>query len=108
MIGERLRKLRNSAGYTQVELAEKVNIGSRQIWRYENEETIPDAVTMAQIATVLGVSTDYLVGLSDVPRPYDGGELSPRERYVIDSMRSGHVQDAVRIIVTPDANIVPE
>ena len=96
MIGERLRKLRNSAGYTQVELAEKVNIGSRQIWRYENEETIPDSVTIAHIATTLGVSTDYLLGLSDVPRPYEGGELTQRERRVIDSMRSGEVESAVR------------
>ncbi len=62
--------MRLIAGYSQEKLSEIVGIGSRQIWRYENGENVPDADVLAAIATTLGVSADYLLGLTDEPAPY--------------------------------------
>lgn len=67
---DRLRQMRLIAGYSQEKLSEIVGIGSRQIWRYENGENVPDADVLAAIATTLGVSADYLLGLTDEPLPY--------------------------------------
>lgn len=67
MYGERLRYLRNKRGYTQEQLADALNIGNKQIWRYENEETRPDGLTIARIAKALDTTTDYLLGLTDDP-----------------------------------------
>lgn len=100
MYGERLRYLRIKKGYSQETLADMVNIGNKQIWRYENQETEPDGITVARIAKALDTSTDYLLGLTDDPSPAGtGSELSKRERVVIDAWRRGDVVAAIRGIV---------
>ncbi len=70
MRGDRLRQVRLISGYSQEKLSELIGLGSRQIWRYEKGETVPDADVLADIARALNVSADYLLGLTDEPHPY--------------------------------------
>ncbi len=51
---------------TQAEFAEFLGISRPTVGFYENGERIPDALVLKQIAERCGVTTDYLVGLSDV------------------------------------------
>lgn len=50
---------------TQAEFAQFLGISRATVGFYENGERIPDALVLRQIAERCGVTTDYLVGLSD-------------------------------------------
>lgn len=100
MRGNRLKQLRLELGYTQESLAEMLEIGNRQIWRYENGETEPDGETVAKIARILNVSADYLLGLTDDPTPSGmTSQLSAVERAVIAALRRGEKYEAIKTIV---------
>lgn len=71
MIGERLVDLRKDAGLTQDELAVILNINKHSISAYEREKSEPpDAIKIA-IARFFHVSVDYLLGVTDIPNPYE-------------------------------------
>ena len=62
--GERLASLRKTAGYTQVEFAAEIGITQRMVAYYEAPNAQPPAHLLPQMAQVLGVSTDVLLGLA--------------------------------------------
>lgn len=82
MVGERLTELRRDAGLTQDELGRILCINKHSISSYERGKSEPpDAIKIA-IARYFHVSVDYLLGVTDDPRPYDERPeplmLSPR------------------------------
>lgn len=99
MRGDRLKALRESLGLTQGELAEELDISEPQIWRYENGESKPRGDVVIKFATLFGVSSDYLLGLTDNPGVHMDEELSPKERAAIVAWRRGQPLEAVKIIV---------
>lgn len=62
--GARLGQLRRAAGYTQHQLADEIGATRRQIAYYESESEHPPANLLADLARVLNVSTDDLLGLN--------------------------------------------
>ena len=62
---KRLAATRKEKGLSQGELADKVDSTSITIGRYERDEVKPPLEAAAKIAAVLGVSLDYLAGISD-------------------------------------------
>ena len=50
---------------SQVELAEKSGVSKNTVNNYEREVCEPTLFNISCIATVLGVSIDYLAGLTD-------------------------------------------
>lgn len=62
--GERLAQLRKTAGYTQVEFAAEVDITQRMVAYYEAPDAQAPAHLLPQMAQVLGVSVEVLLGLS--------------------------------------------
>lgn len=69
MIGERLLDLRKDADLTQDDLAEILNINKHSISSYERDKSEPpDAIKIA-IAKYFNVSVDYLLGITDDPKP---------------------------------------
>lgn len=90
---ERLIAARVSRGFTQTDLAERVGISLKQMWRYENEVSIPAADVLKRIAQELEVSADYLLGLTDNPTDhYRETELTADERKLVNDMRAGRSQ----------------
>lgn len=67
--GSRLASLRKAAGFTQVELAAEVGITQRMVAYYEAPGAQPPAHLLPQLAQVLGVSVDVLLGLAEPRRP---------------------------------------
>ena len=67
--GERLAQLRKTAGYTQVEFAAEVGVTQRMVAYYEVPDAQPPAHLLPQMAQVLGVSVDVLLGLSELRSP---------------------------------------
>lgn len=59
--GERLKALRTEAGWSQAELAEKIDSDARQVSRYENSKVAPGLEAVIRMAQVFNVSVDYLL-----------------------------------------------
>lgn len=73
-----LKYVRKQKGYSQAQIAEALKTTQQQIWRYENEnpkynQEIPvrHIITLARL---YDVSADYLLGLTDVSKPYPRSE----------------------------------
>ena len=65
-LGERIKQVRIQKGYTKSDLAKEIGVHYSQIGRYEEKGSLPSADVLANIANVLGVSSDFLVnGSSD-------------------------------------------
>lgn len=63
-IGKTIRCLRKELGLTQEDLAEQLNVTSQAVSKWENETGMPDISQIVPLASVLGVSTDVLFGVS--------------------------------------------
>lgn len=62
--GERLASLRKAAGHTQVAFAAEVGITQRMVAYYEAPGAQPPAHLLPQMARVLGVGADVLLGMA--------------------------------------------
>ena len=62
---ERLKELRKKANFTQVEVAEKLEISQPAYASWERGVKKPTQENLVKIAQVLNVSVDYLVGNSE-------------------------------------------
>jgi transcriptional regulator with XRE-family HTH domain len=64
--GQRLLDARKKKGISQEELAKALGTKGPVIGRYERDEAKPSIEAAANMANVLEVSLDYLVGAADV------------------------------------------
>lgn len=88
MHGNRLREAREQRGLSQRELAQLCNMGEVQIHRYEAEKTDPSSKHLRVMAEALGVTADYLLGLSSDPQSQASERhLTEDERYILDRFR---------------------
>lgn len=67
--GEAFRRCRNAFGYTQKYVAKELNIFPQVYQKYESNQTTPSVKVLLSLVNLYDVSADYLLGLSDVPRP---------------------------------------
>lgn len=59
---QNLRQFRKQRGYSQVALAKLINYGYTAIANYESARNEPSLDTLIELAHILGVTTDELVG----------------------------------------------
>ncbi|WP_372456885.1 helix-turn-helix domain-containing protein [Cellulomonas chengniuliangii] len=62
-----MRELRTQAGWSQADLADKIDSDARQVSRYEGGNVTPGLDTVVRIAETFDVTVDYLV-IPDTPR----------------------------------------
>ncbi|MDD6697923.1 MAG: helix-turn-helix transcriptional regulator [Veillonellaceae bacterium] len=67
-IGERLKALRKERGYSQEDVAKMLGIGRTTYLKYESGENKPSR-KLKELASLFGVTTDYLLGRDDAPAP---------------------------------------
>jgi len=60
-LGKRIQELRKQQKFSQVELAEKINISKSQMIRYENKGVQPPADTLNKLAEIFNTSVDFLI-----------------------------------------------
>jgi len=60
-IGINIAQLRKEKGLTQAELAQKLNYSDKAVSKWERGESVPDVLTMIQMAQELGVRVDELI-----------------------------------------------
>lgn len=66
MFTKRLKSLRLEAGLTQKEVAQKLKIGQNSYSNWENGTRKPIFPTIEKLADFFNVSTDYLLGNTDI------------------------------------------
>ena len=66
LFGERLTLARKKRKVSQEELAKRLGVHAPILGRYERNEVKPSIEVAANIADALGVSLDYLTGLSEL------------------------------------------
>ena len=66
MLGQRINELRTAFGWSQVQLAQKLNISKQTVSNWENENIQPSIEMLVRLARLFRVSTDYLLGLEEL------------------------------------------
>ena len=66
---DRIKELRKAHGYKQIEFCKMLGISQATLSGYETGKYQPDNTMLVKIATLFNVSTDYLLGNTDIPTP---------------------------------------
>ena len=81
MFGESLKKARTECDLSQSELAARLSVSQQTVGSWEVNRTSPPPETIAQIAVVLGVTTDYLLS-SEKSIPQKKPELTKKNKLI--------------------------
>lgn len=65
-LGSRLKEERESKGWSQLFVAEKIGITNTVLSNYERDYRDPDTETLTKLADLYDVDTDYLLGRTSV------------------------------------------
>lgn len=65
-LGERLKNLRLEKGISQTDLAQQFNIARSTLSQYESNQRTPSDEIKLKFSQYFNVSTDYLLGISDI------------------------------------------
>ena len=68
---ERLKKLREEKGISQIRLSIEVGVAQESISAYERGKAVPTCENLVKIAKYLNTSTDYLLELTNMKLPYN-------------------------------------
>ena len=63
----RISEVRKQHGYSQAALGRAINRAQNTICNWENGNREPDNESLLRLASLFGVSVDYLLGKSDIP-----------------------------------------
>ena len=67
-VGQRIAKLRKASGWSQMELAEKLNVSDKTVSKWENGG-MPSIDLLPGLSSLFGVSIDYLLTGNDKKEP---------------------------------------
>lgn len=73
LLKDRLKELRNEKELLQKDIAKYLNISTSAYGYYEQGKRVPDSETIKLLANYFNVSTDYLLGISNI-RNYNSTE----------------------------------
>lgn len=72
LIGMNIAAYRKRSGLTQLGLAERLNYSDKAVSKWERGESVPDVITMAQLAEQFGITVgDLLVDPNELPEKPD-------------------------------------
>ena len=78
-----LSTLRKKKGWTQLELAEKLNYSDKAVSKWERGESLPDVVILKQIAALFEVTVDYMLEAEHAPATVPVSKRKQRNRAMI-------------------------
>ncbi len=61
ILAGKIIRLRKKNGWSQEELAEKMNVSRQAVSKWESAQTVPDLEKILQLSGLFGVTTDYLL-----------------------------------------------
>ncbi len=83
--GKRIKELRQKAGLTQQQLAERIWVSKAAISNYELYERNPSPEILIKLAKVFHVSTDYLLGIETEAQVLDVSGLTDEDIQLLES-----------------------
>lgn len=89
--GQRFARLRKARGRTQEEIAQKVNVTPQAVSKWENDISSPDILLLGELADLLDVSLDVLLGRT----PQETAFVPAEERKDIKKMMLKIIVDSV-------------
>ncbi|MFD1206684.1 helix-turn-helix domain-containing protein [Sporosarcina contaminans] len=75
ILGKRLKKARENAGYTQMEAAKKLGVSNGTLSGYERNYRDPDTEILNEMADLYDVSVEWLMGRTENPNRSDEEEF---------------------------------
>lgn len=90
-VADRIRKLREQNGFTQTELAQKLNITRSSVNAWEMGISAPSTQNIIELSELFKVSTDYLLGVNETASISVAG-LSDKDIELLHSIIS-HLKD---------------
>lgn len=103
MFSDNLKTIRKAKGYTQEELAIKVNVVRQTVSKWEKGLSVPDADVLSHIAEVLEVSVSELLG-AEIKQEDSKNEVAEQlakisEQLAIKNRRSKKIWRIIGIIL---------
>ena len=95
------RELRKARGYSQVVIAEKLNLSKSLIGAYETGDRVPSFKTLEDIADFFNVDIDYLIG-RDVKSSY---YLDPEAATIAQEL---YERPDLKVLFKATRNVSPE
>ncbi len=80
IFADKLITLRKKAGWSQEELAEKLNVTRQSVSKWEGAQSVPDIDKILQLSRLFGVTTDYLLKDEQAEPEYTEDDTSPLPR----------------------------
>jgi len=93
MLSQRLRIARKAKGLTQEELAEHVCTTKGTISNYENNHSTPPNDMLRQLADILEVTTDWLLGRTNEVTSYAASASLAKEQRSLDELLQEKIDD---------------
>ena len=94
-IGKNIRKARRDCDMTQDALAERLAVTESAVSQWEVGKTVPDLMLIPALCSVLGVTSDWLLGVGEEKRREEIAEITRRAGAL--SSR-GHDDEAARLL----------
>jgi len=88
-IGNRLKQLRIEYGILQKDLAEQLQLSQQTISLYESNKRQPDYDTLRTIAGFFNVSTDYILGVTNIKETIHS-IVDPSDEYTVEGILKTH------------------
>ena len=60
-LGEKIKECRKQAGFSQEQLAERLNVSRQAITKWETDAGLPDTENLKELSRIFGISIDYLL-----------------------------------------------
>ena len=82
VLADKIIRLRKKNGWSQEELAEKMNVSRQAVSKWEGAQTIPDLEKILKLGELFGVTTDYLLKDEIDNEEYTDGVSDPGIRKI--------------------------
>lgn len=93
-IGNNIAGYRKRENLTQAELADKLNYSDKAVSKWERGESVPDVMTLVQLAELFGVSINDMVDCAQIDTLPETVRMTPKRR-----VNKGVIQMLVSLLV---------
>lgn len=104
-LGDRVKELREKAGLTQEELAEKMGVQRNTVWRWENKKANLRADNIQRLSTVLNIDASEIMTPEEDKTLYDTSVLESKRGIFPSLAYWGEVADNARLVAKGGQNL---
>lgn len=83
ILADKIIRLRKKNGWSQEELAEKINVSRQAVSKWESAQTVPDLEKILTLGNLFGVTTDYLLKDEMESEEFSGTEIPAVRRLTL-------------------------